>query len=136
MGYKPVIELDAFETTSSPEPPKPPELEVVPPSDPPDVSAMNHEDAIEAMVGWFFENFEDPAHSTPWDGGYVYIWGGPYDATGEIYDAFDEKTCEYAIREAIKQIEDSGWEWVPAENRIQPVNPTGVVEHDKGLLGC
>jgi len=69
------------------EPPDPSELDTVPPSDPPDVSAMNHEDAIEAMVSWFFENFEDPAHSTPWDGGYVYIWGGPYDAADEIYEA-------------------------------------------------
>jgi hypothetical protein len=46
---------------------------------------------IEAMVGWFLTNYEDPANSTPYEsaeGGYQYIWGGPYDANIEIGDKF------------------------------------------------
>jgi len=95
-------------------------LDVVPPSDPPDVRAMSHDDAVEAMVNWFFENFVDPAHSTPWDGEYVHIWGGPYMAADELHEAFDEKASKYTILEAIEQIEHEGFEWAPADSRIQP----------------
>ena len=32
-------------------------------------------------------NFEDPANETPYEsseGGYIYIWGGPYDALEQL----------------------------------------------------
>jgi hypothetical protein len=57
------------------------ELVMEPPSTPPDI--------VELMVLWFFQNFEDPAHNTPWDEGEcVFIWGGPFDARAELEDAF------------------------------------------------
>ena len=37
----------------------------------------------ELMIEWFNQNFEDPAERTPYEsaeGGYQWIWGGPYDA--------------------------------------------------------
>ena len=37
------------------------------------------------MLYWFRERFEDPVEETPYnsrEGGYLYIWGGPYDARG------------------------------------------------------
>ena len=43
----------------------------------------------EAMRKWFFEHFEDPAHRTPYEsreGGYQWIWGGPYDARERLKD--------------------------------------------------
>jgi len=100
-----------------------PELDTVPPSDPPDVRAIAHDAVVEAMVAWFFDNFKDPAHSTPYDGGYVYIWGGPYSAEDEIRNAFKGKASERTIIKAIKQIEQEGWEWAPADSRVQPVRP-------------
>jgi len=39
------------------------------------------ETQTEVMRKWFFENYEDPVESTPYDsteGGYQYIWGERY----------------------------------------------------------
>jgi hypothetical protein len=101
-------------------------LDVVPPSDAPDLRAMTHDDAIEVMVGWFFANFEDPVHSLPRDGGeYVFIWGGPYAADVEIQNAFEGKACGTAITEAIAQIENEGLGWTPSAQRIRPGSERG-----------
>jgi hypothetical protein len=87
----------------------------------PDLRGMEFDDAIDAIVTWFFTNFEDPAESTPWDDGYVFIWGGPYDAREEIDDAFasiDEKVTNAAI----ERIEQDGWEWAPSQSRMVEVD--------------
>ena len=65
--------------------------DLVGPSDPPSLDGLEEDEAVEAMVDWFAANYEDPAQSTPYDsseGGYQYIWGGPYDAEEEIWGAF------------------------------------------------
>ena len=52
-----------------------------------DFKEMSEEEQVEAMRDWFFENYEDPAHRTPYEsreGGYIYIWGGPYNAYEEL----------------------------------------------------
>jgi hypothetical protein len=94
-----------------------------PTSETPDISQLPHDAAVEAIVKWFFENFEDPANETPYDsedgGGYVYVWGGPYDAEEEIYDAFD-KIDDDLVRDAVIEIESDGWEWAGSGNRIIP----------------
>jgi hypothetical protein len=75
-----------------------------PPSDPPDI--------VELIVQWFFQNFEDPAKSTPWDEGeYVFIWGGPFNAHDELEYAFGSAVTEQALKEAADKIEAEGWEW-------------------------
>jgi hypothetical protein len=86
-----------------------------PPSDPPDL----HEVCVEAMVDWFFKNFEDPAESTPRDeGDWVYIWGGPYYARRELESAFPYAD-ERAIEDAVSSIEAEGCEWAPASLRMR-----------------
>ena len=88
------------------------------------ISDLDHEGAVEAMVQWFWVNFEDPAHETPWDEGeYVFIWGGPYDAREELVDAFGSVASEHAIDEAVSKIEQEGWQWAPSASRIQPESP-------------
>ncbi|MCE4223631.1 hypothetical protein HCU64_07705 [Methylobacterium sp. C25] len=77
----------------------------------------------EAIVEWFGQNFEDPAHSTPYnseEGGYLYIWGGPYDTSEEILDRFDGIASKGAIADAISELESEGSEWAPSQSRIQP----------------
>ncbi len=67
------------------------EPQLAPLTVPPSLEALDSEGRIEAMVAWFFENFEDPAYETPYDGregGYQYIWGGPHEAADYIYDQF------------------------------------------------
>jgi len=52
-----------------------------------DFKDMSREEQMETMRAWFLENYEDPAERTPYEsreGGYIYIWGGPYDAHDEL----------------------------------------------------
>jgi hypothetical protein len=100
------------------------EPEMGPPSETPNLKELLEErDAVEdeiiqAMVDWFFTNFEDPVHETPWDEGeYVYIWGGPYYAHEELWDAFDEMP-ESLVKKAIERIENEGFEWAPSNSRM------------------
>ncbi|MDX8326726.1 hypothetical protein [Agrobacterium tumefaciens] len=75
---------------------------------------------IEAMVQWFHENYEDPAIRTPYEsaeGGYQWIWGGPYDAREEIGDQFSDIADEAEIDAAVDEVEKDGLvEWVPKES--------------------
>lgn len=95
---------------------------LAPLSTPPSLDNLEGEDRVEAMVNWFYENFEDPVHETSYDGregGYLYIYGGPYEAADYIPDAFPDAT-EEEHAEAINQIEADGPEFAPAGHRIQP----------------
>jgi hypothetical protein len=95
--------------------------EMGPPSEPPDIRGMDHDDAIELMTRWFFTNFEEPAENTPWDDGeYVWIWGGPFYTRDEIESAFSDMTTQPVLDEVIAEIENHGCEWAPNCNRQQP----------------
>jgi len=74
------------------------------------------------MVGWFFDNFEDPAQETPYngrEGGYLFIHGGPYEAQNYIPDAFPDATEDEHI-EAIDRIDAEGPSFAPAGHRVLP----------------
>lgn len=98
------------------------ELELVPPSDTPYVKRRSRAYAVEAIKRWFFHNFEDPVHETPWDEGeYVYIWGGPYNARDVIEEYFDGEVSDATMQLAIAAIEEEGiLYWAPHGRRIQP----------------
>ena len=86
----------------------------------PDVRDEQLKAQIEAIKEWFFENFEDPAEITPYEsaeGGYIFIWGGLYDARDQIENKFYDNASEEAIEEAIQEIQVLGWEWAPNRNR-------------------
>jgi hypothetical protein len=72
---------------------------------------------IEKMVEWFYQNFEDPANSTPYEsaeGGYQYVWGGPYDANDEIGGKFGGLVPDEWIEQAVKEVERDGiYDWAP-----------------------
>ncbi len=98
-------------------------LELKPASVPPEIDWTDEDGAVEAMVEWFFLNFEDPAHHTPYEsaeGGYQYIWGGPYDAKEELWDAFPDAPEELIERAADEIQSDGLFDWVPSDTRIQP----------------
>jgi hypothetical protein len=69
------------------------------------------------MVKWFYENYEDPAQSTPYEsaeGGYQYVWGGPYDANDQIGNMFGGLVPDTWIEEAVKEVESDGiYDWAP-----------------------
>src|SRR3984893_3385847 len=78
---------------------------------------MRKAEKLELMIGWFHLNFEDPAQSTPYEsaeGGYQWIWGGPYEARDELYSKFGDIVSESFIEEAVKEIESDGIvDWAP-----------------------
>ena len=71
------------------------------------------------MEQWFRENFEDPVERTPYvsaDGGYIWIWGGPYDAREELYKRFGDSVPEIVIEELASKLESECGEWGPTES--------------------
>lgn len=58
------------------------------------------------MRHWFYSNFEDPAENTPYEsaeGGYQYIWGGPYDP----YEELDSKFSGIVPGKVIEEVADA-----------------------------
>ncbi|MCB2406238.1 hypothetical protein [Rhizobium ruizarguesonis] len=76
---------------------------------------------VEAMVQWFHENYEDPAVRMPYEsaeGGYQWIWGGPYDAHEQISDNFSSVADDRTIEEAVESVTGDGlYEWAPKARR-------------------
>jgi hypothetical protein len=85
----------------------------------------------EFMVQWFFQNFEDPGESTPHDAedGFIYVWGGPYDAHEELSTTFGGMASERLIKEVAREIEKRGFEWAPIhsgdEQAVAPNDDSG-----------
>ncbi len=75
----------------------------------------------EVMIDWFHANYEDPAERTPYEtaeGGYQWIWGGPYDAEEEVRETFEGIAPETLIVEVIADIQAHGmYEWAPTPRR-------------------
>jgi hypothetical protein len=93
---------------------------------PPHLEGLSDEDAVEEMRTWFFENFENPAESTPYEsaeGGYIYIWGGPYETRDIIETVFSDFASEDAIEELVEDLDNEGPYWVPNSGRRQPPEP-------------
>jgi hypothetical protein len=47
--------------------------------------------AYQLLSTWFLQRYEDPGENCPYEsaeGGYQYIWGGPYDAGEELHNAW------------------------------------------------
>lgn len=68
----------------------------------------------EELKEWFFQHYEDPVQNTPYDsaeGGYIYIWGGPYDALDVLYGEFGDKVDEDVIQEVAKELDEECVEW-------------------------
>jgi hypothetical protein len=69
------------------------------------------------MLHWFGRNFEDPANETPYnsqEGGYLYIWGGPYDAREELGDEFEGLVPDDLIDEVVDEVQRDGtFDWAP-----------------------
>jgi hypothetical protein len=80
---------------------------------------MRKAEKREAMLQWFSENYEDPAENTPYEsaeGGYQYIWGGPYEARDELYAQFGDIVPEQLIDEVAQEIERHGlFDWAPVQ---------------------
>jgi hypothetical protein len=82
-----------------------------------DFRRLPKSEKIALMVEWFCQNYEDPAEHTPYEtaeGGFQYVWGGPYDANDEIGSKFGGLVPDKWIEEAVHKVEIDGiLEWAP-----------------------
>ncbi|MFA5778794.1 MAG: HEPN domain-containing protein [Elusimicrobiota bacterium] len=66
------------------------------------------------MRNWFYSNYENPAEHTPFEskeGGYLYIWGGPFDAREELEDIFLDYVPKEALDDLVSELESESLEW-------------------------
>ncbi|MGF6181251.1 DNA-binding MarR family transcriptional regulator [Massilia sp. UYP32] len=72
---------------------------------------------IELMREWFLARYCDPAHETPYEsaeGGYIWIWGGPYYAEDELRERFGGVVADEVIEALAEDLNfDGGYEWAP-----------------------
>ena len=82
-----------------------------------DLQHLEREMQIEVMRAWFYQNFEDPAEKTPYvsaEGGYQWIWGGPYDASEVLSSEFGDHMPGEVIEEVVAEVQADGlYEWAP-----------------------
>lgn len=82
---------------------------------------MSKDQKREVMIEWFHANYEDPAQRTPYEsaeGGYQWIWGGPYDAEEEIRETFERIAPKALIAEVLEEVQSDGmYEWAPTPRR-------------------
>jgi len=97
----------------------PEEWKPEPPFDPSDadVTIADAEEQIELMRRWFLARYCDPAEETPYEsreGGYIWIWGGPYDPMEELQERFGGVVADETIEELATELyRDGGSEWAP-----------------------
>jgi len=66
-----------------------------------------HDTQIAVMRHWFYANYEDPVENTPYEsaeGGYQYIWGGPYDPREELEGEFGGIVSDEVIEELAEKL--------------------------------
>lgn len=87
------------------------------------------------LVWWFNSMFEDPANETPYnsqEGGYQYIWGGPYDASDELGDEFGQLVSDEVISKAVAEVESDGLlDWAPGRNH--PDHERAAAEYEESF---
>lgn len=77
---------------------------------------------LESMRSWFLENYEDPANSCPYEsreGGYIYIYGGPYDASEVLQEKFGGYVKDDYIQEIIDDLQEICYEWSGNSSNVE-----------------
>lgn len=79
-----------------------------------DLRRAKKETQIDVMRTWFEANYEDPVENTPYEsaeGGYIYIWGGPYDPLEELQDEFGGLVSDKVIEQLADELSDITTDW-------------------------
>lgn len=96
-----------------------------------DFEGLSKAEKIDLMRGWFYDNYEDPAERTPYEsaeGGYIYIWGGPYYALDEL-SFFEEFVGHELVQELADELNQESFEWTGTES------PEGYEESYLSFIG-
>lgn len=83
-----------------------------------DLKNADRETKLDVMRTWFFQNYEDPVERTPYnsaEGGYLYIWGGPYEARSELESEFSGVVPDDLIEELSEELDSMCGDWGPKE---------------------
>jgi len=78
------------------------------------------------LLKWFLENFEDPAEHTPYEsreGGYIYIFGGPYNAREELENNFENIETSL-LDSCVSELENISTEWAKIPDELDLINYT------------
>lgn len=81
------------------------------------LEGMSADEQKEAMREWFNANYEDPVVRTPYEsaeGGYIYIWGGPYDTGDVLGGRFGGLVPDEVIEDLVSDLEVDAYEWTSA----------------------
>jgi len=87
------------------------------------LSELERDDQLDAMRQWFYENYEDPVHSCPHDseeGGYQFVYGGPYEAGEELNGEFGGLVDDDVIEELTDELENECAYWSGNSNKFTP----------------
>ncbi|AGQ32471.1 hypothetical protein [Serratia liquefaciens] len=79
------------------------------------------DDQLEVMRSWFLENYENPVHSCPYngrEGGYAYIYGGPFNAREELEMIFEGHVKDNYIEELSDELQDECHDWSGNSNNM------------------
>ncbi|EIZ1363831.1 DUF4935 domain-containing protein [Vibrio vulnificus] len=93
-------------------------------------SGMSKEDALVEMEMWFHSNYADPADMCPFEsreGGYQYIWGGPYDAEEQLFSEFGGYVKDSIIEELASKLNDVCSEW---SGRPEDPEPDDYIDYE------
>lgn len=88
----------------------------VPEFDPDRLAEATPEKQRELMKAWFLAHYEDPVNVCPYEsreGGYQWIWGGPYIAQEELSNEFGGIVDNDVIEECAQELENehSCYDW-------------------------
>ena len=86
------------------------------------LAKLGKEKQISAMRYWFGEHFSDP-NILPYDsseGGFQWIWGGPYEARDELESEFGGLVKQAALDELAKELERENWQWSGNPDEYEP----------------
>ena len=85
---------------------------------PEDLPGLDPTEQLDVMETWFRTLYEDPAERTPYEsaeGGYIWIWGGPYEANEVLGDEFGEVVDQDLIDSLVSDLDSECGVWAPTE---------------------
>ena len=83
-------------------------------------ASLSESTLVRLVVKWFKHFYEDPANQTPYvskEGGYIFIYGGPYEADDQIQAYFGDILPDDVVIAAVEEIQADGtFIWAPSNH--------------------
>lgn len=92
---------------------------------------LKKEDQIELMRSWFLQRFTDPVHNSPYEsaeGGYIWIYGGPFSSEEILSDEFGKFVKDDIIFELSKDLDSGCEQWTRTTNYDDELYPHDYAE--------